>query len=319
MSPLVLLWLIAAPALLGIAFLRAIGLRWADDRLGYVAWAWLSGCLALGASLYAYLQFHVPNWLWWTAPLFCGLLLALLGTRRSSPATTTTPPRAGKGLLLFIGAGTLVALLHALAGASQPCVWADEGTIWSLKAKSLFCEWGQPAEFAAAQRFNLHPDYPLLDPLLQTWVYSQHGHIVHFENRLLIQLCAVALWLAFCAAVRARVPGWLACLLGGLLLANDDFRLQCRLAFADGMLALGLLVAFDGWQRWRDTGAPAWRWLSATGLAFALWSKNEACLYAAAAALALLLPLLRAGAPRSARTRAKALVCLLLPLAVVAV
>src|SRR6185295_13575892 len=106
-------------------------------------------------------------------------------------------------------------------------------------------------------------------------VGALHGEVVHFENRFLIQLCALALWVALCAALRLRVGGVLASLLAVTLLLCDDLRSQCRLAYADGMVAVGLVVAFDAFLRWRSSGRAPWKWLAALGLAFALWSKNE--------------------------------------------
>jgi hypothetical protein len=80
-----------------------------------------------------------------------------------------------------------------------------------------------------------------------------------------------------------------AALLASLVLLEPEFQSLCTNAYADGMVALGLLVAVDGWLRWRDGGDRRHGWLAGLGLAFALWSKNEPMLYLAAAALAALL------------------------------
>jgi hypothetical protein len=320
-SPAVLLFALGAPLLLGCTALRAIGLRCRDDRLGYFAWAWLAGCFVLALLLYGCLQLHIEPAFWWSAPVFGGLALALVafrrGNRREPEPVAAPSPRGGALFLAVAAAGSVLIGVHALAGASRPCLEADEGNIWSLKAKSLLFDWAQPEVFASAQRLNLHPDYPLQNPLLQAWVSALHGDVVHFENRFLIQLCALALWLAFCAALRVRIGGVLASLLAMLLLLCDDLRSQCRLAYADAMVAAGLVVAFDAFLRWRSTGRSAWKWLAALGLALALWSKNEAVMYAlaAAAAAGLTRPFVR---PLVGGLRPRNLIALALPVGVVA-
>src|SRR5262249_6598009 len=125
-------------------------------------------------------------------------------------------------------------------------------------------------------------------PLLQAWVYSQCGAVEQFLNRVPIQLCTLSLWLATCAAVRRLLPPWLGALLLLPLLLDAEFRSACRTAYAGGIVALRLVLALDGWLRCGalPRGAPAaapMRALLACGLAFALWSKNEAALYVAAA------------------------------------
>ena len=215
----------------------------------------------------------------------------------------------------FAFACAVYCVFHFVAAAARPSVEGDEGNIWSLKAKSLLVDW-YGGDFAAAQVWNLHPDYPLLNPLLQAWVHSQAGEILQFENRLLVHLCVLGLWLALCVALRRRVGGWLAALLALTVLLAPRFFWLCRPSFADGMVALGAVLAIDGWLRYRDSGRPAWLRLAALGAALALWSKNEAALYAAsvaiAAALAVVLRRARLRPPSAAAAGA-----LLIPLGVV--
>lgn len=279
LSPLLIIWLLAVPFVLGAAVLRAVGLRFCDDRVGFCGWAWAAGCLLLGLLLFVWLHAGVEPSLWWTAPVFGALAAGMLAWRHDQrhPRAPAPPVRGGRVFALLAIGIAAVCLFWSLGGAVRPCIEADEGNIWSLRAKSLLVDQGPG--FAAAQVWNLHADYPLLDPLLQAWVYSQVGAIVHFENRWLVQLCGAALWLALAAAVRARLPGLLALPVALVVAAGAEFQAQCRLAYADGMVALGVLMAVDGWLRWRSSGQGRWRGLAVLGLAFALWSKNETVLY----------------------------------------
>ncbi len=277
-----------APAVLGALGMRVLGLRWRDDRLGYGAWAWLLGCLLLALGVQLALELHLPPTWWWIAPALLAIALGAFGGRCSW--TPSAPaPRAGRGYTAFVLLGVALALLFVAAGMDRPCIEGDEGNIWSLKAKSLLVDW--PAQFAAMQVYNLHPDYPQLDPLLQAWVYSWTGSpdFVQFENRWPVQLGNVALFVAVAAALRRRLAPLPAALLASLVLLEPEFSSLCRTAYADGLVALGVVVALDGWLRWREHGDRRFAWLAAFGLAFAVWSKNETMLYLVAAGGAALL------------------------------
>lgn len=315
-----LLWVLVAPVVLGVFSLRACGLRFGDDRLGFVAWIWPAGCFALGASLFLFLLFQVEPWLWWIAPLFAALATGLLAARvRGGPLRNEVRvprPRLHVGFLLLVLVLAGWCLVHMVAGASRPLIDGDEGNIWSLKAKSLIVDWYR-GEFESAQKWNLHPDYPLLNPLLQAWVHSQFGRIEHFAARFLVQGCVLSLLLATAAALRARLSGLHAGLLLLLLPFSAKFSQMLFTAYADGMVALGVLMVVDGLLRWRSEGRPAWLWLAAIGAAFAAWSKNEAVLYLLAATLATVLQLF---VHRSERRGifTTSLLCIVPPLAVIA-
>lgn len=293
------------PLLPGVLLLRACGLRWRDDPVAFAAWVWLAGCLLLGL----YVQLDVLCGPLVAILVLVGPMVALLAKlRRFQPAAVDPiAPSAsvGNGYALFVLVGVAFCCLFVLAGADRPCIEGDEGNIWSLKAKSLLVDW--PDLFASTQVYNLHPDYPQLNPLLQAWMYRWTGtqDFVQFENRWLVQLCDVALFLAVAGALRRRLPVIAAAGLSTLLLLEPEFHNLLRTAYADGMLALGLVVALDGFLRFRDTGDRRFGWLAGLGLAFALWSKNETMLYLGCAGLAALLtrlwlrPERRGGSPRN--------------------
>lgn len=289
-----LLLALLMPAVLGAFSLRTLGVRWCEDRIAWPAWAWLLGCLLLGACVQLGLDLHVAPASWWLIPTVAIFVLSAVVRRRQAAERDATaevgkvspPDRAFAAFVLF---GVALCLLVALAGMDRPCIEGDEGNIWSLKAKSLLVDW--PDAFAAAQVHNLHPDYPQLNPLLQAWTYAMTGGtgFVQFENRWLVQLCDVALFVSVAAAVRRRLPALPAALLASLLLFEPEFSSLCRTAYADGMLALGLVVATDAFLRWRADGDRRFGWIAGLALAFALWSKNETMLYVGCAGLAALL------------------------------
>src|SRR5262245_49252914 len=287
-----LCWIVAAPAGLGVLVLRALGVRAALDGLGYAAWLWPLGCLWLSAALWLLLVLDVPPSLWWLAPLLAATPL-LPAAWRGAPHPRPLPvplPWSRGGQLVFavvVLLGLCLGAYFAVAAAGTPCVFGDEGNLWSMKAKALYVDWPLGV-FRDGQRAQSHPDYPLLNPLLQAWVYSQLGAVDQFANRVPIQLCTLSLWLATCAAVRRLLSPWLGALLLLPLLLDAEFRSACSTAYADGMVALGLVLALDGWLRCRPLppGAPAaapMHALLVLGMAFALWPQKEAALYVTAA------------------------------------
>jgi hypothetical protein len=281
MGVLPALWAVLAPWLLGIPVVRALGLRPRDDAVAFLGWSFCSGALALGVLLFLALLLGVPTRWFWVLP-FTGLLL--LPLLRGEPGPAGGTGCASLGWLLGVGAVVALAGLRVLAGSARPCIESDEGNIWSLKAKTLFT--GLGADFGPLQVFNLHPDYPLLDPLLQTWVYALHGGIVHFENRWPVMCFVPALLLIAAAALRRQLPPLPAFLVLLLLWTCADLQMVALTAYADGMLACGLLLALDGWLRWRAGDGAAHRRLGALGVAIAAWSKNEAAMYLGALAVA---------------------------------
>ncbi|MBL8725514.1 MAG: hypothetical protein JNK49_15840 [Planctomycetes bacterium] len=306
--------LAAGPLCLGAVAARAIGLRWADGLWHHAAAVWLLGCLGLGALVQLALELHVPPGWWWPLP-FAAAALLHASMRLCAVAAADVPGaqaagRPGRGAssagwhaFVLLGAGAVVLL--AAGALDRPCLEGDEGNIWSLKAKSLLADW--PDAFAAAQVHNLHPDYPQLDPLLQAWTYAVLGGIEQslVANRWLVQGAALGLWLLLCAALRRQLPAWAAAGFAAVLLGEPVFHDLCRTAYADGMVAFGLLAAVHGFVGWRNSGAQPLLRLASGGLAFALWSKNEPLLYVGCLGLATVLLRLGAGPRPSPGPRAR--------------
>jgi hypothetical protein len=273
--------LAAGPCCLGWTAARVLGLCAAAGLAQHAAAVWLLGCLGLGVLAQGALELHLPASVWWLLPFAAAVLLGWLTRRQAgtAPTAASAPPPPPRWWPAFVAAGGLVVVVLAAAALDRPCLEGDEGNIWSLKAKSLLVDW--PERFAAAQVYNLHPDYPQLDPLLQAWSYAVLGGVDQtlVANRWLVQGAALALWLLLCAALRRHLPAWAAAGLAAWLLGEPVFHELCRTAYADGMVALGLLAALHGWLQFRSTGDRPMLRFAACGLAFALASKNEPLLY----------------------------------------
>jgi hypothetical protein len=313
----------ALPLLCGGLALRAAGLRWRTEPLAFAAWAYLLGSLLVAVWLQVVLlaglgTSRLVHLL--LAPLLLGLWLRRPPADwRPAPGLGSRPGRAYAGFVVVVVAMLLV---FVLAGLDRPCIEGDEGNFWSLKAKSLLVDWGPG--FAAAQVYNLHPDYPQLNPLLQTWMYVWTGvpDFDQFRARWPVQFANVALFVALAAALRARLSARWAAPLAAVVALEPEFLQLCRIAYADGMVALGLVVALDAGLRWRSGGERRWLWLAMFGLAYAAWAKNETMLYLVALGLATMLVRLVHGSrrdlPGDASWRGRAL-CAWWPVLVVVV
>lgn len=284
--------LLLAPFLLGALALRAIGVRWKEDWLAWCAWVWPCGCVALAAPLWAAIVCGVPSNWWPLAPVLAAGVLCGIGSRRDEPRLTAAVARPSWLLQVALLFAVALFLGHAVTSIGYPCLVGDEANLWATKAKSLFLDW--PAgDFAAAQAHTPHPDYPLLNPLLQAWIYAGNGAITHFENRWPVMLCGLSVVFAVAAAARRFVGDRVVAILVVALACEPEHAHMSTTAFSDGMVGLGLLLALDGYLRERDEPRRAHRAIGALGAAFALWSKNEATMYLALAALAYAVDALR--------------------------
>ena len=293
LSPLALVVLLAVPLLFGAATLRALGLRFATDRIGYLGWAWLVGCLGLAVLETVRLLFELPS----PRSVVTGAVLAsgalLLVRWRASPVPRAGPPWKARGLGERLLAGALalvllVTLTRILRGSLAVMVVDDETNFWALRAKLFFQAGSFGGAYAEAMKLRALPNgsYPFLNPLLQLWVFDLAGTITHQINRLPIEVCSFALYLCAASAFRRWSQPWIGAALLVLLATCSQSDFVARKANSDVLVALGALVAVDALARWRDEGHGGWLGLASLAGAFLLWSKKEGTLYVLAFAVA---------------------------------
>jgi len=281
--PLEFLSVILLPLLLGAGLLRLLGVGPRTDPLAYAGWAWFQGCLGLGVVLSAWLWLGLPLRAAWIAPVLLALagIGFVLGRRvpLEKPSVAGPWPRwerlcfaAVLAFLLFVTADRI------LLASNEGITDADEAHIWAAKAKVMFTTGSFGAEYGElvhALRIVDHADYPPLNSLLQLWVFTHAGEIVHVENRLPIQIYGIAYLLVAASAVRRRARPLVAALFLACLGTIGLLRFSVTTAFSDLMIASGLFVCWDLWQRFEEDGARLWlRLLGLSALQLA-WSKNE--------------------------------------------
>ncbi|PIE25226.1 MAG: hypothetical protein CSA62_01490 [Planctomycetota bacterium] len=282
----------------GLGLVRLFGLRsdWMSD---------LARGYALGALSTALLA--LPLWALWPGPFpFYAvaallLLLALAGALlpplvpQPLPESREYAPGKPWAEWLFRAAVLLAlcfALLRILAAWTEPIVLGDEAELWAYKAQQLFAHGGPSASFAAKMNQPLpvvHPDYPMLSPLLLSWLYASFGEVVHLDARLAAQAASLALLLLLAASLRRYAGPLIAAPLLLVYVGLPWTRVLASDVGGESYLAFGLLLAFESFLRARAMGQLRWATLASVGLAFALWSKNEGQLYLLAIAAAALL------------------------------
>ncbi|HTE06087.1 MAG TPA: glycosyltransferase family 39 protein, partial [Planctomycetota bacterium] len=164
----------------------------------------------------------------------------------------------------------------------------DEGSIWTAKARALWTAGGLDARFAelAHREFGIwHQDYPPLDPLLQVYAAQLAGRPLDFENRLPVLLFLPALLLLLAGALRRCARPALA---GLLLVAFATCTMTvdvAQQAYADALVAVGMLALLESVRRWRREGTTAWLALASVAATALVFSKNESRMLLLAAAL----------------------------------
>ena len=288
---------------------------------GLVLFLWLTIGLPLQATLL------VPTVLGLSV-----LLLILSRSTASQPTTTNRQSKAYVGavvvLLLFVVHGIVASSSRAIVSTDEGLIWSMKAKL-VFRAGSFgaaFQEGGRKLirsdEFLALPRESVndllatipstgpvyqlakgfatvlehppehHLDYPMLNPLLQVWAFLHAGEILHWENRLLIQCALLACLLILASALSQLVRPCFAVPLLVLFVALPDTLALSRSCLSDPLVALGFLTAMDALFRWQKDKSSKWPRLLCLGLAFMLWSKNEAILYLLGSLLGLGLAIL---------------------------
>jgi len=280
-----LLRVLVMPLVVGMGLMRALGFRATSDRIGYWGWSWIGGTLVTALVLF--------GWLWWGLPSVWGIELVLsvlaaglfvLGRRVRPQIPSPAPESAAWEKRLFLGVLTLALVVcgvRILLATGEVVHRADEATFWSFHAKVIFENGGFTPGYTEMSTSALmrHPDYPLLNPLLQLWTYLHYGAITHVANRVPIQMFSLALVLVLGSALRRAARGWVASALLIVFLGCGYALVWTKRAHGDVLVGLGALVLLDGYFRHRAaSGESAWWRLSLLGACLCLWSKNEGML-----------------------------------------
>jgi hypothetical protein len=228
--------------------------------------------------------------------------LGVVGISRYRALPATLPDKSASRAEVFLRIVFALELVAIVAMSLQHTLGWDGLTVWELKARYAFLNGGvlSTTYFSDVARWFSHPEYPLLLPLTETWLYLWLGECDQYWVKLLFPIWYLAgglmLWLAGCALGQRRWVGWLLVLLfplvpaihgapGGVAVGYADIPLGAiyiasilyLLRFlADGSRnALILCLALSSTLPWmKREGAVLWLVIS-IGLATMLWHRKQ--------------------------------------------
>ena len=302
MTALEIVLILAPPLAIGWLLADVVLPRTCPTGLRLVL-AWCSGSLAIGSVMWALAWAEALRWAPASGLTLAGVALIVQGLRKMRSARLRSVPIGLRRTLgmedyafrAVLGACAAVLLLEDVADYSTPVYRGDEAAIWSATAKLAFHAGGFNARYSEMARdetagiFGLmfHHDYPPLNPMLQLWVFTVAGRIVHFENRFIIEMFGLSLLLLIGSAVGGRVRGLVAISILLVIFAIPEFHLSSRAAVSDGIVALCLAASLDSWLRFSTTREPGYWRACCLFLAVLVWSKHEDLMLAAAVAAAV--------------------------------
>lgn len=275
--------------LLGLNFMLATGLRRKEIPLpGNMATEF-----ALGAGLLYLILFTLSIVTGQLVPssIYVFLLLLILFNlfyKKRFPFTKNLLPKRWEmaGVLIII---CLFALLF-IPSLHKGLEW-DAWAIWAFKAKAFYVDGKINNHFLTDfERYAYsHPDYPLLIPLLEYWIYFHLGHI----NDHVIRLVPLSFWLCvlsfFYSTALKYIKPSAALLSLSVLSFTWPMTINSLMSSADTIQAFYNLAGIIYLYKWIEKNEKAYFFSGTIILALGMNVKNEGLAFWASAALALLL------------------------------
>ncbi len=314
MSFLLLARIVGIPLLLGAATLLVSGFEFRRHRLSFPGWAWLLGSAEVGLLTLGWLAIGLESVPAWGIDAGCialaGALLLLSrratlrrgATREAQGRYEPEPPDEDGGWgssprwerMLFLATVALVLAItgaHVVLSSRHAIVSGDEAIFWSFRPKILWEHGGLNAAYSADVLRHRMPnaEYPLLNPLLQTWFFAHVGQITHVANRIPLQLYSFALLLILGGALQRVCRPALAAALLVLVATMPQTLIGSKVAQSDIMVCCGSVMALDAWLRMSGPERARWLGLGAFAVAFVVWSKLEGLILCASGLAALVL------------------------------
>lgn len=315
--PLGLLFAVAIPLALGYIMLYVVaGLGYGANGVEALSLAW-----ALGAGLLTlamlYLNALGVSLRWQMAVLAAlavvGLLVTGITRRRWFRQTTAT--RAGTAHVTESGiapAGQYSAPSRTVEPGVQFVLWAllvlqfamvsvsalgkpltvwDSWVNWGVKARSIFLDgYISPAVYADASRTVTHLDYPLLVPLLESWLFAWVGAPDdRFAGVASVLFYASLSGLCY-SAVRSRGGSRTLSLAAACTVATLwHLTGMAGLVLAEMPLLVFATITGIYLLKWLEGGPPGTLLLAGLGAGFLCWTKRDGILFLASIALAMVL------------------------------
>jgi 4-amino-4-deoxy-L-arabinose transferase-like glycosyltransferase len=249
----------------------------------------LIGMGAVSVLLFAYgmtgVRFNLINFA--IVPVLVFIMMAARYASRPEKFAEITNPGSSRykwsrvEKLLLVGLLLQTAWVVFLA-MSVPVSSHDAVANYALKSKIFYFSGGIPQGFFAwGEDAVAHPDYPLLPPLIMTWVYAFTGF-----NDLLVKMIMPVIYVCFLAVFFSRMrrlfnPAY--ALLGAFILGTiPQLSDYATIIHADLMLTVFVtcgILYFVSYARQKDRACLVF---SSVLMGFSLWVKNEAIVFVSA-------------------------------------
>lgn len=151
------------PPWLGFVVLQSLGLRFSNDRFGFLGWAHVTGCLGIGLYLVIWMTLGLPLVQSTSIPviLLCAWLHWRLRRRRDtaytsaeSPSEPTevldhSPPYQRVGFVIVVASILAFSALAMSSASASAVTKGDEIRHWTMKAKMVYAADGFGPDFEA--------------------------------------------------------------------------------------------------------------------------------------------------------------------------
>lgn len=258
--------------------------RWVRGWIGGLALGFAAGAGLLSLQMFLYGLARVP---WGFGAVFVPWLPLVYARIRSRPSfeRPAWPNWLEVAALIALPASSLAWLSYERAMPLNTLNW-DAWAVWLFKAKAFYLDGNLAGFLTRAREFSAEPSYPLLVPLLATFLYTLEGAPADHLAKALSPCFFFALLGASYWLVRRFGPRPLA-LVSTALVANLHMVniVAFELAgYADTAFSVYLLLGAGclyAWLKDRQSGDLA---LASLFSSLAAWTKNEGLLLVAAVA-----------------------------------
>jgi hypothetical protein len=243
--------------------------------LGMIAWEML--VLQLGGIRFSFARIWMP---------LSVVSLALYGAvrlfgcvrRSKTPAEGFLQEKKISKQTLFFLWAILFELVHAFFRALiKPMESYDAVANWGLKAKVIYFAQSVPKSFLENNDYwPYHPDYPLLIPLVESYVYAFLGHLNDFVSKWIFPLyltACVSLFYSMLRRISINRAGSLAFTF--MLVSIPYFNVNATTGYADIVVAFYFSFGFTYLYLWIRGKQWIFLFLSALLTALAGMTKNE--------------------------------------------
>ncbi len=245
----------------------------------------------VGISNIAFTRFNI---LFPWAILSTGLIIWCVILKKPVPAEqlTKSPALIGIGKLKVKGRDIALILLIVLQSLynffralMKPIEAYDAVAIYGLKAKIMYLAHGITPDFfqnIASNFHGAHPDYPLLVPLSETWVYTFLGQFNDILVKAIFPMFYLSFLFVFYALLKKVTKNQTISILFTFLLASiKQFSDYSIIGMTDMQLGIFFAISVIYLYLWFSAREKTYLYsISLVGTIFCLWTKNEGMLLA---------------------------------------